>query len=62
MASVGRPVQCEVCGDVLFRGFPLIWRGRLKLLGAESALVRVDWDKMNRMTFRHVEMDRCKPP
>jgi hypothetical protein len=38
---------------------PFIWRGRLKLLGAESAWVRVDWDKMNRMTFRHAAIDRC---
>ena len=60
IAAVGRPVHCEVCGEVLFRGLPFIWRGRLKLLGAESSLVRADWDKMNRMTFRHVEMDRCR--
>jgi GT2 family glycosyltransferase len=58
--TIGRPVRCELCGEVLFRGVPLIWRGRLKLLGAESAAVRVDWDKMNRMTFRHVEIDRCR--
>jgi hypothetical protein len=59
--KVGRPVYCEVCGRVLFRGLPFIWRGRLKVLGAERALVRADWDKMNRMTFRHVERDRCIP-
>ena len=59
--KLGRPVHCEVCGRVLFRGLPFIWRGRLKFLGAEGALVRADWDKMNRMTFRHVEQDRCNP-
>jgi hypothetical protein len=59
--KVGRPVRCEVCGRVLFRGLPLVWRGRLKFLGAEGAPVRADWDKMNRMTFRHVERDRCNP-
>lgn len=59
--AVGRPVRCEVCGQVLFHGLPFIWRGRLKLLGAESVLVRADWDKMNRLTFRHVEQDRCDP-
>lgn len=57
--TLGRPVRCESCGEVLFNGMPFIWRGRLKLLGAESAWVRVDWDKMNRMTFRHAEIDRC---
>jgi GT2 family glycosyltransferase len=59
--KVGRPVRCEVCGRVLFRGLPFVWRGRLKILGAEGAPVRADWDKMNRMTFRHVERDRCNP-
>jgi glycosyltransferase involved in cell wall biosynthesis len=57
--TLGRPVRCESCGEVLFRGMPFIWRGRLKLLGAESAWVRADWDKMNRMTFRHAAIDRC---
>lgn len=60
--ALGRPVRCEVCGEVLFRGIPVVWRGRLKLFGAESARVRVDWDKMNRMTFRHVDLDRCGRP
>ena len=59
--KVGRPVRCEVCGRVLFRGLPFVWRGRLKILGAEGVQVRADWDKMNRMTFRHVERDRCNP-
>lgn len=57
--KVGRPVHCEVCGQVLFRGLPFVWGGRLKVLGAERVLVRADWDKMNRMTFRHVERNRC---
>jgi glycosyltransferase involved in cell wall biosynthesis len=60
--KIGRPVRCEVCGEVLFRGLPLVTAGRLKLLGAEQAQVRVDWDKMNRLTFRHVERDRCRRP
>jgi hypothetical protein len=59
VARVGRPVRCEVCGEILFRGVAIVWRGRLHLLGAESALVRADWDKMNRMAFRHVETDAC---
>jgi glycosyltransferase involved in cell wall biosynthesis len=57
--AVGRPVRCEACGEILFRGIPFIWRGRLKILGAESEAVRVDWDKMNRMVFRHVDVYRC---
>ncbi len=55
----GRPIRCEVCGEVLFRGCAFIWGGRLTVLGAENALVRADWDKMNRLTFRHVESNHC---
>lgn len=58
---VGRPVRCEVCGEVLFRGVPVVWAGRLKLFGAESARVRADWDKMNRLAFRHIDRDQCEP-
>jgi GT2 family glycosyltransferase len=57
--KVGRPVHCEACGGLLFRGLPLVWGGRVKFLGADRVLVRADWDKMNRMTFRHVERDLC---
>ncbi len=57
--ALGRPVRCEVCGEVLFRGVPVVWRGRLKIFGAESEAVRADWDKMNRMVFRHLDVDRC---
>lgn len=57
---IGRPVRCERCGGVLFRGVPLLWRGRLRLLGAENSVVRADWDAMNRLAFRHVELERCR--
>ncbi|MGH2914377.1 MAG: hypothetical protein ACRDMX_05270, partial [Solirubrobacteraceae bacterium] len=60
--ALGRPIRCEVCGEILFRGIPFVWGGRLKLLGAETVRVRCDWDKMNRLSFRHVEADRCTGP
>jgi hypothetical protein len=53
-------VRCEECGEVLFRGVALPWRGRLKLIGAEYALVRADWSSMNELAFRHVERERCR--
>jgi hypothetical protein len=56
-----RPIRCEVCGEVLFRGLPVPWRGGVKLFGAEYALVRVDWSSMNELVFRHVETDQCTP-
>jgi len=52
-------VRCEDCGDVLFRGVAIPWRGGVKLVGAEEALVRVDWASMNQLVFRHVERERC---
>jgi len=59
LALLGRPVRCERCGGELFRAIPVIHRGALKLQGAEGALVRVDFDSMNHLVFRHVEADRC---
>ena len=53
-------VRCESCGEVLFRGLAIPWRGGLKLIGAEYALVRADWSSMNQLVFRHVERDRCQ--
>jgi hypothetical protein len=59
LAVLGRRVRCELCGEVLFTAVPVVGRGRVKLLGAERALVRVDFDSMNRLAFRHVQADRC---
>ena len=61
LGVLGRPVHCERCGAPLFRGLPIVTRGGVKLLGAERALVRVDFDSMNRLVFAHVEADRCPP-
>lgn len=60
LLTAGRPVRCETCGRILFRAVPWIRGGRLKLQGAEATLVRVDWDSMNHLVFRHVEADRCQ--
>lgn len=59
IASLGRPIRCELCGEVLFRAVPVIRAGRVKLIGAEYALVRVEFASMNHLSFRHVEHDRC---
>jgi hypothetical protein len=60
--TLGRPVRCEDCGETLFRVLPLPWRGGLMLVGAEHALVRVDWSSMNQLVFRHVEREYCRHP
>ncbi len=60
LAVLGRPVRCELCGRVLFKGLPFVWHGGLKLFGAERAFVRADWDTQNRLVFQHVEAERCR--
>ncbi len=59
LAVFGRPVRCERCGAPLFRAIPFVSRGRVKLSGAEHALVRVDFDSMNHLVFSHVEVGDC---
>ena len=59
LRALGRPVHCELCGETVFLAIPIVHRGRVKLIGAESALVRVDFDSMNHLSFQHVEADRC---
>jgi hypothetical protein len=61
LAVFGRPVRCERCGATLFRALPFVSRGRLKLSGAEYALVRVDFDSMNRLVFEHARAGDCGP-
>jgi hypothetical protein len=56
---LGRSITCELCGQPLFRTSPFVRRGRIKLLGADEALVRVDFDSANVLVFRHVQADRC---
>jgi hypothetical protein len=56
---VGRKVTCELCGEPLFRTSPFVTRGRVKLPGADEALVGVDFDSANALVFRHVEADHC---
>ena len=56
---LGRSVNCELCGEPLFRTSPFVRRGRVKLPGADEALVRVDFDSANALVFRHVQADRC---
>ena len=56
----GRDIRCEVCHHRLFRGHALVRHGGVKLLGAEYALVRVDFDSMNQLVFRHAAPGECQ--
>ncbi len=59
VAVAGRPIRCEVCDEVMVKAIPIIWKGDVKLIGAEAGLVAVDFASMNRLVFRHVEAGAC---
>jgi hypothetical protein len=58
---VGRRVRCAACGRPLFKARPLVWRGRLVLIGlrVQEPLVRVRWGERDRLEFLHAELDAC---
>jgi hypothetical protein len=58
---VGRDLACATCGRPLFRGLPIVWRGKLRVIGATEP-VRVAFAARNTLEFRHVELDRCPSP
>lgn len=62
IALVGRPIRCEVCDEILVKAIPIIWKGEVKVIGAEAGLVAVDFASMNRLVFRHVEVAACQAP
>jgi hypothetical protein len=62
LRSAGQPVYCEVCGRELFRTLPFVIRGRVQLLGAREANVRVRFDSKERLRFSHLELDSCPSP
>ena len=53
-------VRCERCGGVLFRAFPVLSGGRLRLYGAERAVVRVAFSSRRTLVFRHEAADACE--
>jgi hypothetical protein len=59
---LGRPVRCAVCGRELFVAVPVMWRGELRLIGAEDQLARVAFRWKESLEFRHVELDECPAP
>jgi hypothetical protein len=59
---VGRPLRCAECGRVLFVGLPLVWRGRVRIVGARESHVRVSFTAKDTLELRHVELDQCPSP
>jgi hypothetical protein len=58
----GRPVNCAACGQRIFTGLPLLWRGELWLIGAYDHEVRVAWVSTQTMEFTHAQLDVCPAP
>lgn len=59
---LGRPVRCASCGRVLFVALPVVWRGRLWIIGAHDHLAHVQFDSSETMEFRHARLDECPAP
>jgi hypothetical protein len=58
----GRSIVCAECGRRLCVAIPVVWRGELRLIGADDALVRIAFRWTETLEFRHVELDRCPAP
>lgn len=59
----GRPLYCTACGRQLFRAIPIVWRGRVRLIGSSESNVRVAFGPTKtQLELRHVELDQCPAP
>jgi hypothetical protein len=58
---IGRDLTCAACGRPLFRGWSVVWRGRIKVIGATEP-VRVAFGARDTLELRHVELDQCPSP
>ena len=52
-------VRCSRCGRPLFRAIPVVANGRVRLYGAETSVVRVEWTSRHTLAFRHEALDAC---
>ena len=61
---LGREIVCADCGRAMFRAIPIVWRGRVMLVGAADPQhnVRVAFAAPEELQFRHVELDSCPSP
>ena len=59
LSVFGRRLRCELCDEVLVTAAPIIWKGQVKLIGAEGSFIAVDFASMNRLAFRHAEAGAC---
>ncbi|MEA2399061.1 MAG: hypothetical protein QOK25_2617 [Thermoleophilaceae bacterium] len=59
---VGRQLICAECGRRLLVAFPVVWRGRVRVIGAREYNVRVSFRDKTSLEFRHMELDQCPAP
>lgn len=59
---LGRPIKCTECGQTIFVGLPIVWRGELLLIGAHQHVVRVSFASSDTMQFRHAFAGECPSP
>jgi hypothetical protein len=59
---VGRRLVCADCGRPMFRALPVVWRGRVRVIGLSEHRVHVSFKDRTSLEFRHVELDRCPAP
>jgi hypothetical protein len=62
LAVLGRRLHCAACGRELFVALPIVWRGRVKLIGARESNVRVEFSAKDTLELRHLELDQCPAP
>jgi hypothetical protein len=58
---LGRRMLCAACGQPVCVVWPVVWRGRLVLvgLGIQEPLVRVRFADRDRLELLHGELDVC---
>jgi hypothetical protein len=59
---LGRTIRCAACGRPLFKALPLVWRGKLVLIGlrVQEPLVRVRFHERDSLEFLHGELGLCQ--
>jgi hypothetical protein len=59
--ALGRRIRCAECGGPLFVALPVVWRGRLVMIGlrVQEPLVRVRFSERDTLEFCHGELDLC---
>jgi hypothetical protein len=58
----GRELVCSECGRPILRGLPIVWRGRVRVIGISEHRVHVAFKDQSSLEFRHMQLDHCPSP